>query len=265
MADTRSAVILAAGTGRRLLPLTRDCPKCLLPVGGEPILVRQLAALAACDIRDVVIVTGYCAPAVRAAVDGRARFVNNPHYETTNSLYSLALAEEAVVGRPLLLLNGDVVFPEALLERLLAASFADGLLVDFEASLDAEAMKVVVRDDQVLAIDKGLDARHADAENVGLVKFSREGAAALFRAARALLAEGKVGAWAPAAYAEMLAERPLGAIGTGRLPWIEIDFLEDFERADREIVPRLAAAERRPIWDWREARRAAALQRVRGA
>ncbi len=258
-------MILAAGAGRRLLPFTRNCPKCLLPVGGQPILVRQLAALAACGIRDVVIVTGYCAPAVRAVIDGRARCVHNPHYTTTNSLYSLALAGEAVVGRPLLLLNGDVVFTEALLERLLAAPFADGLLVDFEAPLDAEAMKVVVRDDRVLAIDKGLDARHADAENVGLVKFSREGADALFRAARALLAKRQVEAWAPAAYAHMLAERPLGAIGTGGLPWIEIDFPEDFERAEREIAPRLAIAERRPARDRRDARRAAEPLRVRGA
>lgn len=234
-------MILAAGAGRRLFPLTRDRPKCLLAVGGRPILVWQLDALATCGIRDVVVVTGFGATAVRATCDARARCVHNADYATTNSLYSLAVAEEAVAGRPLLLLNGDVLFTPLLLRGLLEAPFADGLLVDFEAPLDAEAMKVAVRGGLVLAIDKGLGPEEADAENVGVVKFSRAGTAALFRAARALLAEGQAGAWAPAAYARLLRERPLAALGTGGLPWIEIDFPEDLERAEREILPRLLA------------------------
>ncbi len=244
MPETPCALILAAGAGRRLFPLTRDCPKCLLAVGGRPILVRQLDTLVECGIRDIVVVTGHGAAAVRAACDGRARCVHNPDYATTNSLYSLTLAEDAVAGRPLLLLNGDVLFAPALLRGLLEAPFADGLLVDFDAPLDAEAMKVAVRGDRVLAIDKGLAPEEADAENVGLVKFSRPGAAALFRAARALLAEGQAGAWAPAAYARLLQERPLGVLGTAGLPWIEIDFPEDLERAEREVLPRLLAAPR---------------------
>ncbi|HWP35809.1 MAG TPA: NTP transferase domain-containing protein, partial [Thermodesulfobacteriota bacterium] len=223
------------------MPLTRERPKCLLPVGGRPIVLWQLEALAACGLDEVVIVTGHGAAEVRAACEGRARCVHNPDYDTTNSLYSLALAEAAVAGRPLVLLNGDVLFPPLLLRRLLAAPFPDGLLVDFGARLDAEAMKVQVRDGRVLAIDKGLPEREADGENVGLVKFSASGAAALFRAARALVAEGGAGAWAPAAYARLLRERPLGALATDGLPWIEIDYPEDLERAEREILPRILA------------------------
>jgi choline kinase len=239
MTDPRCALILAAGASRRLLPLTRDCPKCLLPVGGQTILSRQLDMLASFGIDDVVIVTGYRAAAVRARCGGKARLVHNPRYASTNSLYSLVLAEAAVAGRSLLLLNSDVVVDPSLVERLLEAPAANALLVDLDARLDEEAMKVVVRDGLVAAIDKGIDPAIADGENVGVVKFDQDGAAALFRCGRAILAQRRLDAWAPAAYAAMLAERAIGAIPTDGLPWIEIDFPEDLARAEREVVGRL--------------------------
>jgi choline kinase len=245
MVAERCAVILAAGASRRLMPLTRDCPKCLLPVGGRTILARQLDTLAAFGIDDVVIVTGHGAAALRAACARQVRYVHNSHYATTNSLYSLTLTEEAVAGRPFLLLNSDVVVDPRLVGRLLAAA-PNALLVDLEARLDEEAMKVVVRDGQVAAIDKGLDPAESDGENVGVVKFDAEGAAALFRAARRLLGAGRTNAWAPAAYALMLGEMTIGVVPTEGLPWIEIDFPEDLARAEREVVGRLAAAEARP-------------------
>jgi choline kinase len=101
-------------------------------------------------------------------------------------------------------------------------------------------MKVTVRDGRVAAIDKMLPVQTASGENVGIVKFDAEGAGALFRAARRLLDAGRTNAWAPAAYAAMLDEVPIGAVPTGGLPWIEIDFPEDLARAEREVVGRLA-------------------------
>lgn len=239
MAESSCAVILAAGVSRRLMPLTRDIPKCLLVLAGRTLLERQLALLADAGIDDVVIVTGHGAEAVRAACAGRARCVHNPHFEATNSLYSLALAEEAMPEGPMLLLNSDVLVHPALVERLLAEPAENALLVDLEARLDDEAMKVAVSAGRVVAIDKGLDLSRTDGENVGVVKFGRAGRRALFRAARGLLSEGRLSAWAPAAYQEILEEAPIAAIPTGGLPWIEIDFPEDLARAERDIVPRV--------------------------
>lgn len=242
MSPTPCAVILAAGTSRRLMPLTREVPKCLLGVSGRTLLDRQLDLLRGAGVDDVIVVTGHGADAVRAACGSRARCVHNPHYEATNSLYSLALSEEAVADRAMLLLNSDVALHPGLLRRLVEDPAENALLVDLDARLDGEAMKVVVSGGRVVAIDKGLDPAVADGENVGVVKFGRAGRAALFRAARAILAEGRVNAWAPAAYQEMLSEMPIAAIPTGGLPWIEIDFPDDLERAAREVVPRVDGA-----------------------
>lgn len=205
-------------------------------------LLRQLDLLAELRVEDVVVLTGFAAAAVRRVCAGRARCVHNPDFDRTNSLYSLALAEPAVAGRPLLLLNGDVVVDTALVARLLDAPYEDALLVDLDAPLDEEAMKVVVRDGRVAAIDKGLDPAAADGENVGVVKFGARGARALFEAARALLGEGRANAWAPAAYARMLAHVPIAAVPTAGLPWAEIDFPADVERAEREVIPRIDPA-----------------------
>lgn len=221
------------------MPLTRDVPKCMLALGRRTLLDRQLDLLSGVGVEDVVVVTGHGAEAVRAACAERARCVHNPHYEATNSLYSLALAEGSVPDRAMLLLNSDVAIHPGLLRRLLDHPAENALLVDLDARLDGEAMKVVASAGRVVAIDKGLDPAVADGENVGVVKFGRAGRAALFRAARAILAEGRLNAWAPAAYQEMLPEAPIAAVPTGGLPWIEIDFPEDLERAEREIVPRI--------------------------
>ncbi len=224
------------------MPLTRDYPKCLLSLGGRTLLDRQLELLASLGVDDVVIVTGHGAEPVRAACAGRARCVHNLHYEVTNSLYSLALTEAEAGGRSMLLLNSDVVVHPVLVERLLDAPAENALLVDHDARLDDEAMKVVVSGGRVLAVDKGLDPNTADGENVGIVKFGADGALALFEAARALLSDGRLSAWAPAAYQEMLAQAPIAAVPTGGLPWIEIDVPEDLARAEREIVPRIDRA-----------------------
>jgi choline kinase len=104
-----------------------------------------------------------------------------------------------------------------------------------------EEMKVQVRDGKILDISKDMDPAAADGENVGLVKFSAAGAERLFATAGALVAQGVVRAWAPRAFQEMCASHALYAVGTDGLPWIEIDFPEDLERARSHIYPSVRA------------------------
>jgi choline kinase len=110
------AIILAAGEGRRLRPLTQDRPKCLVPYQGRPLIDYQLAAMRACGLEDIVIVTGYQAEQV--AIEG-VQTVPNPRFATTNMVYSLFCAE-AFFDDDVLVSYGDIVYGAGLLERVLS-------------------------------------------------------------------------------------------------------------------------------------------------
>ncbi|MBI3049647.1 MAG: phosphocholine cytidylyltransferase family protein [Acidobacteria bacterium] len=137
----QSAIILAAGNGHRMGHLTMDRPKCLLEVGGETLVERQLASLDACGIRDVTVVIGYHGARLRAQLGDRVRYVENARYRETNSLYSLWLARERL-SNGALVLNADVLAPTRLIERLLHSRGDDAVLIDRRTGLGPEEMKV---------------------------------------------------------------------------------------------------------------------------
>jgi choline kinase len=242
MLPTR-AIILAAGIGSRMRPLTHDIPKCLLEVGGRTLIDRQLDALSHCGIDDVVVVVGYHADAVRRIVGTRVRYLENPRYASTNSLYSLWLAREEIRSGALVL-NSDVLAAPSLFERLVYSPAPDAILVERGEHFEPEDMKVTLNGEHVLDFGKGLPPERAHAHNVGVAKFSQHGAARLTVCLDRLVAAGHENEWAPAAFREFARQSPLTAIATDGLPWIEIDYVEDLLRARREVEPAIAALDR---------------------
>ncbi|HOC17063.1 MAG TPA: phosphocholine cytidylyltransferase family protein [Vicinamibacterales bacterium] len=238
------AIILAAGSGRRLHGAGGDCPKCLLRVGSATLLHRQLAALRACGISDITVVAGYQEPRVAEACGTTARVVENGRYAETNSLFSLWLTRDLLTDG-FLVLNGDVLFHPQLLRDLVCSRVEDALLVAFRDSLlepfGVEEMKVQVRGGRVADIAKTLPAEHADGENVGIAKFGPAGARQLVAEMDAIVSRGGVREWAPRAFQAFARVRPLHAIGTRGFPWIEIDFPEDYARASQEVLPSIEA------------------------
>ena len=121
--EVRTAVLLAAGLGSRLAPLTDAVPKCLVAVSGVPILERLVRALDTHGFRRLIIVTGYKAETIREYLGERfggiaVEYVLSPCFETTNNIYSLWLARR-LIDEPFLLVESDVVFDEQLLAPLL--------------------------------------------------------------------------------------------------------------------------------------------------
>jgi choline kinase len=237
------AIILAAGAGSRLRPLTETLPKCLLEVGGRTLIDRQLEALASCGIDDVVAVVGHCADLVRRLVGTRVRYLVNRRYEQTNSLYSLCLARDELRGGSLVL-NSDVLAAPLVFERLVRSPAADAILVELGAHFEPEDMKVTLDGDRVLDFGKSLPSDRAHAHNVGVAKFSPEGAARLASCLDRLVETGHENDWAPAAFREFATQWPLIAVDTDGLPWIEIDFVEDLTRARLEVEPAINAFDR---------------------
>jgi choline kinase len=236
------AIILAAGVGSRLRPLTDDRPKCLLEVGGRMIIDHQVDALGRFGITDVIVVVGYCGDQIRRHLGDRARYIDNERYERTNSLYSLWLAREELLSGSLIL-NSDVLAPPLLFERLLQAPAPDAILAERGDAFEAEDMKVMLDGEHVVDFGKDLPSERAHAHNVGVAKFSAEGASRLADCLERLVATGHENDWVPVAFREFAHQWPLTAVATEELPWIEIDYLEDLTRARLEIEPAFLALE----------------------
>jgi choline kinase len=170
-------VVLAAGPGRRLQPLTAALPKTLLPLtNGRTILDLALANLRSAGLAEVMVVTGFAAGRIEEQIaDLESRhnvlieLVFNDRAEEWNNAYSLWLAREAF-QEAALLVNGDTVHPAAVEQKLMAARGPDLLLaVDAEKRLGEEEMKVVLSENGELArISKALDPRAAYGEYIGV-------------------------------------------------------------------------------------------------
>lgn len=170
-------VILAAGMGERLLPLTRDVPKSLLDLGdGRCLLERQISSAKACGaIKHVTVVVGYLARMVEARVNNvdfgiGVSTIFNPVYRTTNNLLSLWFALPVLRCNDFVVSNGDNLYKAVALPAV--ASCGDGiwLTTDRKPEYDDDDMKVLLTDDgMVRQVSKQIGAAVANAESVGLV------------------------------------------------------------------------------------------------
>jgi choline kinase len=241
------AIILCAGMGGRLRPLTENRPKCLLTFSGRTILECGLENFAAAGIDDVVLVTGYRRDLVetlaREKAGGRVSFVYNGRYAETNTAASLNLALK-VMDDDFILANGDVLFDASILNDLVRSPAAHVIAVDAAIKLDWEEVKVVAPDSRVEKIGKELDPRECLGEAIGLNKVGRGLIPDLRTIYDELERKGETRHFFEVAFdricrAESGQGRDFRVVLTRGRPWAEIDTLEDFEYARREIYPRL--------------------------
>ena len=184
-------VILSAGQGKRLSPLTDDRPKCLVELSGRTVLHWQLAHLASVGVSEAVVVTGFRADRVDDEVAGldlpgmTVRTLFNPFYALSGNLATCWLARAELAGGALLL-NGDSLIAPGIVKRLIAAPPADiTVTIDRKPSYDADDMKVLTEGDKLTAIGKAITAH--DAESIGFLRFSAEGAALFTRYLEAII------------------------------------------------------------------------------
>ena len=237
------AVILAAGRGRRLDVLTRHRPKCLIDVGGKPLLYRYLDVLAHLGVTCVCMVVGYKQEHIREAVASypspvEVTFLVNPDFER-GSIGSLWTAREAM-DDDVVIMDADVLFHPAVLERLVTSSHANALLMDETVTQHTEECMVVMREGRVTALSKQVpDAYDLVGEGVGFLRVEQAAVPQLLRSVETCVNQGLLDMEYEDALEDFFREVPVGAEKIGGLPWIEIDFPEDLERAEQDILPRL--------------------------
>ena len=244
----KSALILSAGKGSRLLPLTAERPKCLLELSGRTLLEWQLDALYEAGIEDMIVVTGFRSDLVEAVIAargderGRITTVFNPFYHVADNLGSVWMAREAF-GRDCLLLNGDTLVPPALVERLIAAPDSPVCVaVDEKDSYDADDMKVLRDGDRLVRIDKGLAAGGYNAESIGLLRFIGEGRIAFLDAVERIMRTSEGTAQFYLRVIDRLADTGIVATcSVAGLEWAEVDYPADYEAAQR-LAERWSAA-----------------------
>ena len=155
------ALILNSGVGHRMGDLTKTKPKCLTDIGGGyTILSRQLTQLAEAGVRDAVITTGPFAQALEAYVDGlglplRVRYAHNPAYASTNYIVSIHRAAPLLRGEDVLLLHGDLVMENSVLQDLLASPVSV-MAVDPTLPLPEKDFKAKLRHGRIVAVGVAL-------------------------------------------------------------------------------------------------------------
>ncbi len=229
------AVILAGGVGSRLEQLTGGKPKCLVDIGGRPLILHQLEALSDHGVGPVLMIVGHEHEAIRKAVGARVEYIVNERYRETNSLYSLCLAGEWVKG-PFVLLNSDLFFDPEILSRVLEDP-GNVLAYDSTSSRGREQTKVAIRGRKVIDLGKDLPPASARGESLGLLKFEADGTVAMMDVATELIRQGQEKAWVIEATRAVCKMVPLYGVNVAGLPWTEVDFPHDLEEARSEVWP----------------------------
>ena len=234
------AIVLSAGQGRRLLPLTAELPKCLLPVDGDvPVLQRQLELLAGAGVSRAVVVTGFGAERVERhlathPIPGlRVEAHYNPFFSTSDNLATCWLSR-AAMHDDFLLLNGDTLFEAAVLDRLLDAPPAPiTVTIDHKAGYDDDDMKVSLdAQGRLLAIGKSLPDEAVGAESIGLLAFRASGAKLFVGGLdEAIRQPGALRRWYLSVVNALAQHHAVETCSIRGLWWQEIDAAEDLERA----------------------------------
>ncbi len=231
------AIILAAGVGSRLHPITDEKPKCLVTVAGRSILQHQLDAYLSAGVSEVLVLTGHMQEQIHAFCedygDKRIRCISNDDYAVTNNMYSLYLALKECGEDGYLLSNGDCVYDPSIVADVMAAEGA--WIATDKGSFDEESMKLEISGERICNISKTVKEETAYGNSIDLYKFDKA-AASVFKASIISVIEGEknLNEWTELAMQRMLQKQELCMypFDIGNRSWVEIDNHEDLALAD---------------------------------
>ena len=233
------AILLSAGQGSRMLPLTAERPKCLIDFSGRSLIAWQVEMLARGGVRRIDVVTGFMTDLVDAELaaihDPRVTITTrfNPFYKVADNLGSCWIAREAMEG-DFLILNGDTLVGEDIVERVQNGNhWPIAVTVDVKPAYDSDDMKVNREaDGRLNRIGKTLTAAESNAESIGFLAFRGEGAALFREAVRAAMRTPQgVEHWYLKVIDSLAPTGKVGTLSIEGMGWGEVDYLNDIEAA----------------------------------
>jgi len=242
----RTALLLAAGTGSRLQPLTHAVPKCLTEVNDVPILEQQVRCLEQWGFQRLVLVLGHLEHCVRDFFQRRSSslridYITNPHYRTTNNIYSLWMARE-LIREPFLLLEADIFFDRPLLSPMLQA---DSIAVSTMQPWMTGTTVEVDQHRRVVSMHVGAGSipGKSSLKTVNIYSFSANTWREITARLDSHIIAGKVSDYYEVVFSELIAEGiiSLRSVFFDHKRWYEIDTPADLLAAERIFLPSMQA------------------------
>ncbi|HHZ83229.1 MAG TPA: phosphocholine cytidylyltransferase family protein [Nitrospirales bacterium] len=235
------AIILAAGVGRRMAPVTDSMPKCLMPFGGRSLLAWYLDGLQSVGITNASIVVGYrkeqiMEEATVVAPSMSIRWVINEEFRR-GSIYSLWVARTEC-DDDVLVMDADVLFPRVFLTRLLESAHPNAVLVDQHVTQRDEERMVMVREGRVVALTKTPPVGAVShGEGVGFLKIAASHTECIGETLNPYISSGNLDIEYEDALGEFFERVDVGYEEIGDMSWIEIDCVADRDRAQADVLP----------------------------
>ena len=244
------AIILAAGASKRLLPLTHNLPKCLITVGDKSILEHQLDAVDCAGIPHAVIVVGYLKEKIIDCIGsdyGRnctISYIENPEYETTNTIYSLYLAKDEFRYDDFIYFNADVLFHREIVELLIDHPKKNVLAVDYKRCGEEEVKFTTDGNKRILKLGKYIPTDEAEGEFIGIAKFGKNVSEYFIEKLAYYSNKGEKNLFFEKAVEDILEADTFCPLDVTHIPNIEIDFPEDLDAAQKSVYPGIVQYER---------------------
>ena len=228
------ALILAAGKGTRLAPISDNIPKAMVPVNGTPILVKQVENLLKNGIRQIAVVVGHQGAVIKELIKERYSFIHiieNLDYSRTNNMYSACLAKDWIRQSPFIMMNGDVFLDSSIIREVLENDEPNLVCVDKGRYME-ESMKVREQNGRLIEIAKTIPEELALGVSIDVYKFSDTAGDTFFhKCSEYILEKCNSGLWSEVAINDSFKlHRFAPCFISGR--WWEIDTLEDLASAE---------------------------------
>lgn len=233
-----TALLLAAGTGSRLFPLTKSSPKCLTLVSEKSILERLVNNLKKQGFKRLVIVTGYEKECIMDFLGSKSEdltieYINNPLYRTTNNIYSLWMARN-MMNEPFVLFESDLVLNTSLLDEMV---FPDKMAVALMQPWLNGTTVSVNEMNQITQFQKGTTETYSDIryKTVNIYSFSVSSWQAIVKKLNQYISEGCVNCYYETVFSEMIDDKSLRfeSVSFDHEPWYEIDTIHDLVEAEK--------------------------------